>query len=147
MGERLREQLGGVKRLHERELADGYGRVQLPGALRRKNHHGDRERTWQGVGPQQQRWRTEETGEQGRHQLERSLVQQTIRRAVIAAEISKAATSQSLRHSLATYLLERRHDIRTMEELLGHSNIRTTMIYTPVLNHGPFGMCSPAEGL
>jgi hypothetical protein len=102
VGERLREQLGEVKRLHERELADGYGRVQLPGALRRKNHPGDREWTWQGVGPQQQRWRTEETGEQGRHQLDRSLVQQTIRRAVIAAEISKAATSHSLRHSLAT---------------------------------------------
>ena len=99
VGERLREQLREVKRLHEKDLADGYGRVQLPGALRRKYRHADREWTWQWVFPQHQRWRNDKTGEQGRHHLDPSLVQKAIRRAVIAAEISKPATSHSLRHS------------------------------------------------
>jgi integrase len=91
VGERLREQLREGKRLHEKDLADGYGRVQRPGALSRKYRHADREWNWQGVFPQHQRWRNDETGEQGRHHLDPSLVQQAIRRAVMAAAISKPA--------------------------------------------------------
>jgi integrase len=89
---------------------------------------------WQWVFPQHQRWRNTETGEQGRHHLDPSLVQKAIRRAVHAAGINKPATSHSFRHSFATHLL-------------GHSDIRTTMIYTHVLNRGPYGISSPADTL
>jgi integron integrase len=117
VGERLREQLQKVKHLHEQDLADGYGRVQLPRALSRKYRNADREWNWQWVFPQHQRWRNAQTGEQGRHHLDPSLVQKAIRRAVLAAKISKCATSHSFRH------------------------------YTHVLNRGPYGISSPADSL
>lgn len=147
VGDRLRHHLERVARLHEKDLAEGYGRVQLPGALHRKYRNADREWKWQWVFPQHQRWRNTETGEQGRHHLDPSLIQKAVRRSVQAAGINKAATSHCFRHSFATHLLERGHDIRTIQELLGHSDVRTTMIYTHVLNRGPYGISSPADAL
>jgi integrase len=133
--ERLRVQLRKVQSLHKKDLAEGYGSVQLPRALRRKTRNAGKQGNWQWVFPQHQRWRNGQGGEQGRHHLDPSMVQKAIRRAVIEAKISKPATSHSFRHSFATHLLERGLDIRT------------TMIYTHVLNRGTFGISSPADNL
>jgi len=102
---------------------------------------------WQWAFPQQKRWRNEQTGEQGRHHQDESILQRAVRRAVIESGLVKRATCHSFRHSFATHLLESGYDIRTVQELLGHRDVKTTMIYTHVLQRGGRGVKSPADDL
>ncbi len=134
-----------VRRLHKADLADGWGRVLLPHALARKTPNADREWAWQWVFPQQNRWHDQASGMQGRHHLDPSVVQKAVKRAVAEAGVTKAASCHTFRHSFATHLLERGQDIRTIQELLGHRDVTTTMIYTHVLNRGLLGVRSPAD--
>ncbi len=144
---RLKEHLERVKKIHARDLADGYGRVQMPYALARKYPNASSEWGWQFVFPQMKRWVNAGTGEQGRHHVDESIFGKAIAAAVREAGIAKHATSHTFRHSFATHLLEDGYDIRTIQELLGHKDVKTTMIYTHVLNRGGRGVRSPADAL
>jgi site-specific recombinase XerD len=102
---------------------------------------------WQWVFPQENRWKNDKTGEQGRHHTDESLVQRAVKDAVAMAGLTKRATCHTFRHSFATHLLEDGCDIRTVQELLGHKDVRTTMVYTHVLNRGGRGVKSPIDTL
>ena len=136
-----------VRRLHQNDLAEGWGAVVLPYALARKYRHADQQWCWQWVFPQRNRWKDEATGKEGRHHLDPSVIQKAVKKAVAHAGLTKPVGCHTFRHSFATHLLERGQDIRTIQELMGHSDLNTTMIYTHVLKRGPMGVISPADQL
>jgi len=143
----LQEHLRRVKAVHEKDLREGWGRVQMPDALDRKYSNAPKEWRWQLVFPQEHRWKNTKTGEEGRYHMDESLVQKAVKDAVTKAGLTKRATCHTLRHSFATHLLESGYDIRTIQELLGHKDVKTTMVYTHVLSRGPAGVRSPVDAL
>ena len=141
----LREQLQRVNLLHDRELAAGGGRVELPEGLDRKYPNAAASWPWQWVFPAGRTYRDRATGVVRRHHLHESVVQRAMARAVRESGIGKRASCHTLRHSFATHLLQAGYDIRTVQELLGHRDVSTTMVYTHVLNRGGRGVRSPAD--
>ena len=143
--EPLRQQLTTAKKIHQQDLSRGLGSIYMPYALDRKYPNAAREWMWQYVFPATKTSIDPRSGQQRRHHISESSIQKAVRKAARQSRIPKRITPHTFRHSFATHLLEDGYDIRTVQELLGHKDVKTTMIYTHVLNRGPLAVRSPLD--
>jgi integron integrase len=141
----FKQQIQRVHLLHAKDQTKGAGHVELPNAFARKSPQASQQLAWQWLFPATRTYRDPITNQTRRHHLHESVIQKAIRKATQQTSIPKRITPHTLRHSFATHLLQNGTDIRTIQELLGHASLKTTMIYTHVLNQGPLAVTSPLD--